>query len=181
MRAFLLAALLSTAAQADSETKARQWFTDTVLVTQDDKPLRFYSDVLSDRVVVMNFIYTRCPGACPLITRQLNQVRQALGGDFGSKVFFVSISLDPEHDTPGKLKAFAQKNEAQFPGWTFLTGDKANVDEVVKRLGMYVEEPADHATTLIAGNAATRHWMKLRPDLPPTAIAAKLRQLVEGK
>ena len=177
----LVAPAAAEAPAKDAEQRAREWFTDTEVVDQRGRTLRFYSDVLRDRVVVLNFIYTRCPDACPLLTRQLQAVRAELGEAFGRRVFFVSISLDAGRDTPEALRAFARKHGADVPGWTFLTGAQANVDEVVRRLGQYVENPADHATTLIAGNVATRHWTKLRPDLPPAAIAAHLQRLLAGE
>lgn len=164
---------------ADSDARARAYFTDTVLVTHDGKDVRFYSDVLKDRVVVINFIFTRCESACPLLTAKLNRVRAALGERFGSEVQFVTISVDPEFDTPEALRHFAERNRAATVGWTFLTGTRANVDLVVKRLGQYAEEIEDHSTTFIAGNARKAHWTKLRPDLSPDAIVAHLERLAE--
>jgi protein SCO1/2 len=157
--------------------KAREYFTNTVLVTQDGKDVRFFEDVLRDRVVVVDFIFTRCTSACPLLTQKLLQARAALAGTVDAH--FVSISVDPEHDGPAQLREFARKQGAAGPGWTFLTGRKPDVDLVVKKLGQYVEAPEDHSTVFIAGNARTNHWMRLRPDSPPAVIAAQLRRLAE--
>lgn len=164
-------------AASAGEEKARAYFTDSPLVNERGEQVRFYSDVLKDKVVVINFIYTRCKGACPLMTSRLKQVKQGLGDLFGRKVYFVSISLDPSFDTPEQLRSFAAAHGAQVAGWTFLTGKKQDVDVVVKRLGQYVEDPADHSTMLLAGNVAERHWIKLRPDEPPVAVAERLREL----
>jgi cytochrome oxidase Cu insertion factor (SCO1/SenC/PrrC family) len=181
LAAALAAALPAAAAGADRVEKQREWFTNTTLVTQDGKEVRFFDDVLKDQVVVIQFIFTRCEGACPLTTQKLIQTRAALGGALGDGLRFVSISVDPTHDGPAQLRAFARKQGAAVPGWILLAGAKPNVDLVVKRLGQYVEAPEDHATVFIAGNARTNHWVRVRPDAPPAAIAQQLRELAAGE
>jgi protein SCO1 len=181
----LVPALASGAAQggpgADEveEARARAYFTDTELLTQDGKPVRFYSDVVKGRVVCLSFIFSRCVEACPLIAQKLNQVRRELGDRFGRDVSFASISVDPGFDTPRELRRFAERQRAVHPAWTFLTGAKANVEAVLRRLGAWPDEPGDHSTAFVAGNARTRHWIKVRPDAPPEAVAALLRQLAD--
>ncbi len=162
--------------RADEE-KSRQYFTDLPLLTQDGKSVRFYSDVLKDRVVLINFMYTNCQNTCPLTTQKLLQVKSALGERFGDPVFFVSISVDPERDTPELLRRFAERQKALDPSWIFLTGDKANVDHIVSKLGQYNEEVEAHSTLMIAGNVKTRHWKKIVPMAPPPAIALTLEDL----
>lgn len=162
----------------ERQQKQREYFTNTRLVTQDGAEVRFFEDVLEDQVVVIDFVFTRCTGACPLLTQKLVQAKAELGGALGHGVRFVSISIDPEHDGPAQLRAFAEKQGAAVPGWIFLTGRKADVDGIVKRLGQYVEAPEDHSTVFIAGSARTRHWMLLRPDSPPSLIAAQVRRLL---
>jgi protein SCO1/2 len=167
--------------EARREDKDRSYFTDNVLVTQEGEQVRFYSDVLKDRVVLISFLFTRCGTACPLLARKLKQLQTRLGERFGKEVHFISISVDPEHDTPEKLKAFARKHQVAHPGWTFLTGKKEDVDQVIARLGQYVEDIEGHSTLFIAGNVKKRHWTKLPPDLPPAAMAEKVRLLAEEK
>ncbi|NMG75653.1 SCO family protein [Aromatoleum diolicum] len=158
---------------------ARAYFSDTLLLTQDGRQVKFYSDVLKDRVVLLNVVFTNCKDACPLITRKLKEVRAALGEPLASKVHFISISSDPEKDSPQALKAFAAKNEADNPNWTFLTGDKANVDFVLARLGQLGESPEGHSTLLIAGDVGAKRWNKIRPDAAPVAIAERLKMLAD--
>jgi cytochrome oxidase Cu insertion factor (SCO1/SenC/PrrC family) len=162
---------------ASRQAKARDYFTDTVLMNQDGKQVRFFSDVLDGNVVVLSFVFTRCVGACPLICQKLNGVRRQLGDEFRN-VRFVSFSVDPEFDTPAELTRFASKMEAVYPNWTFLGGKKENVSYVVKRLGEWPEEPGDHTTAFMAGNVRTGHWTKIRPDMPAAAIADTLRRLI---
>src|SRR3954453_314174 len=77
---------------AEREAKARDYFTETKLKTQADKTVRFYSDALKDKVVLINFVFTQCGDACPLITAKLVQAKRELGDVFGQEVRFVSIS-----------------------------------------------------------------------------------------
>lgn len=164
-----------------AEAKARAWFTDTALVGRDGAPVRFYTDVLRGRTVVIHFLFTNCLDACPLLTRKLVEVKQQLGKAFGRDVRFVAISVDPERDTPAELDAFARRNNAAVEGWQFFTGTPKAIREVTTRLGQYVSDPAEHSTGFIAGNEATRHWMKVRPDQPVEAIVEQLRALASER
>jgi protein SCO1 len=159
---------------------ARSYFTDLPFKTQDGKTVRFYSDVLDGRTVVINVIYTQCKDACPMITARLNEVRGLLGDKMMDKVHFVSISSDPANDTPAALKEFARKNKADVPNWTFLTGSKENIDHVLKKLGQFNEEVQAHSTLLIAGNVPAKRWTKIRPEAPPPAVAERVRVLIDG-
>lgn len=171
----------ATAAETiDATTRthdAQAYFTETEVLDQDGRHLHFFSDVLKDRVVLLNVVYTSCEDACPLITRKLKAVRDALGEELARKVHFVSITSDPANDTPANLKAFAAKNDAAVPNWTFLTGDKAKVDLVLARLGQLSPSVEGHSTLLIAGDVAAKRWNKIRPDAPPDAIAERLKLL----
>ncbi|MDX1368504.1 SCO family protein [Pseudomonas sp.] len=161
-----------------STLDARSYFTDTRLLNQDGQEVRFYSDVLAGRVVLLNVIFTSCEDACPLITRKLKDVRDALGEDAG-RVHFISLSSDPENDSPQALKAYARKHSADDPNWTFLTGPKDQLDVVLGRLGQLSRSPQEHSTQLIAGDVANKRWSKIRPDAPVGAIAQRLQLLTE--
>lgn len=167
----------STAAAPTTGTRdARTWFTDTPLQDQNGQTLRFYSDVLENRVVLLNVIFTHCEDACPLITRKLREVRQALGAQ-AEQVTFISLTSDPLRDTPAVLKAYSLKQGADDPQWLFLTGDKAQMDLVLSRIGQIIPSPEQHSTQLIVGDVANKRWSKIRPDAPPAAIAQRLQLL----
>jgi cytochrome oxidase Cu insertion factor (SCO1/SenC/PrrC family) len=159
---------------------ARSYFTDLELLTQEGRKVRFYSDVLEGRTVLINVIYTHCTDACPLITQQLNDVRKSIPDLFGKRVFFVTLSSDPVRDTPQAMKQFAQKQSADVAGWTYLTGRKEHIDQILKRLGQFSEEVEAHSTLLIAGNVAAKRWSKIRPDAPAAAIAERLTALARS-
>jgi protein SCO1/2 len=95
------------------------------------------------KVVAVAFIYASCPDVCPLLTDKMARVQDELGPDFGSKVAFVSITTDPERDTPEVLKGYAEAFEANLAGWSFLTGAPAAVLDVAHRYGVAVAKAAD--------------------------------------
>jgi protein SCO1/2 len=95
------------------------------------------------KVVAVAFIYTSCPDVCPMLTDKMARVQDALGKDFGSKVAFLSITADPERDTPEVLKGYAEAFDANRAGWSFLTGEPAAVLDVAHRYGVAVRVAAD--------------------------------------
>ncbi|WP_455200230.1 SCO family protein [Kaarinaea lacus] len=173
------ATIVKVKAPASEIERARNYFTDLPLVTNEGKDVKFYSDMLDDKVVLLNVMYTKCEDACPLLTKHLAAAKDQLGDLFGKEVFFVSISNDPNRDTPEKLTAFAKKQNAYHPGWKFVTGNKNEVDAIIRKLGLYTPNIEEHNTLLLAGNTRTRHWIKIVPNIPPEAIAQKLRDLAE--
>jgi protein SCO1/2 len=112
-----------------------------VLTSQDGKRVALAD--LRGKVVAVAFIYTGCPDICPLLTQKMAQVQDELGVDFGTKVAFVSISLDPEHDTPAVLKDYARAWSAKPDGWLFLTGSLAAVRDVTRRYGVFFLKKED--------------------------------------
>jgi protein SCO1 len=111
------------------------------LTSQDGKPVALAD--LRGKVVAVTFIYTECPDICPMLTQKMVQVQDELGADFGAKVAFVSITLDPEHDTPEVLKDYAQFWGAKPEGWSFLTGSPEAVRDVSRRYGVFFAKKED--------------------------------------
>ena len=144
---------------AEKSSPAEKYFTDVELIDQNGKKVRFYSDVLKGKTVVVNAFFTSCTSVCPPMNRNMQKIQEALGERVGRDVFFVSITVDPEVDTPARLKEYA-KNFHAGPGWTFLTGKKENLDWALYKLGQYVERKDDHKTIFIIGNEATGLWKK---------------------
>lgn len=160
--------------------EARAYFTDLELRTQDNKPVRFYTDAMEGKTVVINFIYTNCKDACPLITQKMLQMRDLLGDKFNKDVFYVTISTDPARDTPAELKKFAQKQSADLPGWMFLTGSKENIEVILKKFGSYSKNVEEHLTLLLVGNVPVKRWTKLRPDFPAQLLAERVTTVAEN-
>jgi protein SCO1/2 len=164
---FLTAILFITAASTPAAAGNARWgadyFPNVTLTTQDGVKVHFYDDVLKGKIVVIDLIYTTCQDACPLETARLAQVQKMLGDRVGKDIFFYSISIDPAHDTPKVLKAYAQKYHVG-PGWTFLTGKKADIDLISKKLGLYSEpDPNDrdgHTPSVLIGNEPGGQWVR---------------------
>lgn len=153
------------AAQSESgdpdkkDSPARTYFTDTVLINQDGQPMRFYTDLLKDKVVIINTFFTTCTSVCPPMSKNLQLIQTWLGDRLGKEVNIISISVDAEVDTPTRLKDWAQKYKAR-PGWYFLTGKKANAEAALRKIGQFVESKDDHSTIIIIGNLQTGLWKK---------------------
>jgi len=160
--------------------RARHYFGDERLIDQDGVSHRFFSDLLNQHVVLINVIFTDCKDACPMQTQRLQFVREQLGDQFGAEYHFLSLSVDPDRDDPAALKAFAVKQDADLPGWRFLTADKATMLTILGKLGQWTDDPNNHSMLLIAGNARNAHWVKLRPDSPPERIVEDLKRLVSS-
>ena len=141
------------------DSPAHKYFTDTVLINQNGEQMRFYTDLLKGKVVIINSFFATCQGSCLPMNRNLEKVQEALGKRLGKEVNIISLSVDPGVDTPSLLKAYAKKLNAR-PGWYFLTGDKQNVDFILKKLGQFVDNKQDHLNIFIIGNERTGLWKK---------------------
>jgi len=158
--ALLLAAPGNSTAAAKNAA-ARTYFTDVILVNQDGKEVRFYSDLMEGKVIIMIPFFTTCTGICPPMNRNLEKIQSWLGDRLGRDVNMLSISVDPLTDTVPRLKEYSQRFHAQ-PGWHFLSGAKENVDFALKKIGQYVEAKEDHGSIMIIGNLRTGLWKKAR-------------------
>lgn len=141
------------------DSAARRYFTDTVLTNQNGEDVRFYSDLLKNRIVVINTFFTECVSVCPLLNRNMQAIQDWLGDRLNRDVLLLSISVDPATDTPPRIKVYAERFHAK-PGWVFLTGKKENVELVLQKLGQRVEARDDHSTIFIIGNDRTHLWKK---------------------
>lgn len=141
------------------ESPGHKYFTDVLLVNQNGEKMRFYSDLLKGKVVIINSFFGTCKGSCLPMNRNLEKVQEALGERIGKDVHIISISVDPLVDTPPTLREYAKKLHAR-PGWYFLTGDKQNVDFALNKLGQFVSDKQDHLNIIIIGNERTGLWKK---------------------
>jgi protein SCO1/2 len=146
---------------------ARRHFTDVVLVDQDGRARRFYTDLLRDRVVVINTFYTSCSSSCPVVMGAMARIQAELGPLVGQEVHLLSLTVDPGTDTPGRLKAYAERLGARR-GWYLLTGEAANVRLALRKLGQLETAPESHSNIVFVGNDRTGLWKKAfglaRPD-----------------
>jgi copper(I)-binding protein/cytochrome oxidase Cu insertion factor (SCO1/SenC/PrrC family) len=182
---WLAAIALSILTYVPGFSSASPWganyFPNTPLTTQDGERVYFFEDLIKDKVVVINFIYTHCPDICPLETAQLVRVQDIMGDRLGKDVFFYSITIDPQRDTPEVLKEYKQRFKAR---WTFLTGKKSDIIQLRRKLGLYIEEIQDgsnnHNVNMIIGNQATGRWMKRSPFENPYILADQIGNWLTG-
>ena len=153
----------------NADSLAKKYFTDVVLVNQNGEKVRFYSDLLQGKVVIINSFFATCAGSCLPLTRNLEKLQQALGTRMGRDVHILSISVDPAVDTPTSLKAYAKKLNAG-PGWHFLTGDKESVDFTLRKIGHFVDNKESHLNIFIIGNERTGLWKKAFGLAKPDAL-----------
>lgn len=157
------------------------YFPNVPLTTQDGNTVHFYDDLLKGKIVAIDLIYTQCKANCPLETARLAQVQRMLGDRVGRDIFFYSISIDPETDTPEVLKAYAEKFHVQ-PGWTFLTGKKHDIDLISKKLGLSSQadkyDADGHTPTLLVGYPDKVQWMNESALDNPRYLAIALQQFL---
>jgi protein SCO1/2 len=145
------------------EILRERFFPNVVLTSHLGQSVRFYDDLLKDKIVMINMMYVRCRGICPGVTANLVKVQKLLGARVGRDVHMYSISLRPEEDTPAVLRAYAEKHRVQ-PGWSFLTGRTSDIEMLRRKLGYVDPDPkidADalqHTGVVVYGNEARELW-----------------------
>jgi len=129
---------------------------DVEVLDQDGKAIHFYSDLVKGKTVAINFIFTNCTTICPPLGATFARLQRELTG---KDVHFISISVDPLTDTPERLKAWGAKFKAGA-GWTFVTGNKPEIDELLRALGATAARREDHTPSIIIGNDAKDVWTR---------------------
>lgn len=185
LKAIALVLLLGVTAPADGTSRwGADYFPNVSLTTHQGETVQFFEDLIKDKVVVINFIYTICPDTCPLETARLAKVQKILGDRVGKDIFMYSITIDPDNDTPEVLAKYAQRYRAQ-PGWLFLTGKESDIIHLRRKLGLYLEEIQEedsnnHNLSLIIGNQKTGKWMKRSPFENPYVLATHIGSWLTG-
>jgi protein SCO1/2 len=155
----VLTLLVMGADQAQSSRWGKSYFPDVSVVTHDGRTLRFYDDLIKDKIFVVSFLFTTCRDVCPLTTARLADLQEKLGDSMGRDIFFYSLSIDPETDTPERLKEYA-KTFGAGPGWLFLTGKPEDIHVIRHKLGERSKVLSDHRNEILLGNGATGQWAR---------------------
>jgi protein SCO1/2 len=138
-------------------------FPNVLLTTHEGKKVRFYDDLLKDKIVVINFMYANCEGICPGITTNLVRVQRLLGDRVGRDIFMYSFSLKPQEDTPAVLRSYAEAYKVT-KGWTFLTAAPADMELLRRKLGFTDPDPtldalkSSHIGNVRYGNEPLQRW-----------------------
>jgi protein SCO1/2 len=131
---------------------------DVRIYDQNGQALNFYSDLIKGKNVAINFIFTTCTNVCPVLTATFRRVQLELEKSH-SDVKLISVSVDPTTDTPERLREFANKFKAG-PGWTFVTGEKTDIDLLLQGLGVGVGNKNDHTSMILVGNDSANYWTR---------------------
>ena len=153
---------------------------DTELLDQNGRKINFYTDLVKGQTVVINFIFTTCTTICPPLGATFARVQKELGDKVGREVRFISISVDPATDTPERLKAWGAKFRAG-EGWTLLTGNKPQVDELLRALGASSARREDHSPTILIGNDAQGTWTRTYGLANTSQLVQIINEAMVGK
>jgi protein SCO1/2 len=180
--------LANPALAAETQTSARgllqrRNFPNVKLQNQDGQEVRFYDDLIKDKIVTINFFYAKCEGICPTVTANLAKAQKILGDRVGKDLFMTSISLKPEHDTPAVLKEYADMFKAR-PGWSFLSGKPDDVEHLRRSLGFTNLDPrldkdtSQHIGNVRMGNEPLMLWAACPGMARPEFIAKSILWMV---
>jgi protein SCO1/2 len=148
---------------------------DAELCNQRGEKIHFYADLIKGRVVVIQSIFTTCTTLCPLLGTAFSHVQDTLGD---RNVRLISISVDPATDTPERLKAWGMRYHAG-PNWTMVTGNKYEVDRVLRALKFYTADKLSHTALVLVGNDATGRWARTSGFVPAARIVEMVRGLMD--
>jgi protein SCO1/2 len=153
---------------------------DLALVDQDGRKVRFKSDVIGDRLVIIDTFYTSCDLICPILSALFVNLQHRLGSRLGRDVVLVSISVDPGTDIPVRIKKYAKRHGAK-PGWIFLTGGKRSIDRVLRGIGAYVRDYTQHAPAILVGDGRHGGWTRYYEFPSPDLVMDRLEELGDAR
>jgi protein SCO1 len=154
----LIASASFVQAQTNAASPARLSVPDVEVVDQNGRHLRFSSDVLKDRTAVINTFFTNCAAICPITQENFSRLAKLLSKRLGRDVVLISISVDPEHDSPEHMKAWGSKFHVGT-GWVLLGGNKTETEELLKSLGLFAPGNQRHQTAVLIGNRSAG-WVR---------------------
>jgi protein SCO1 len=153
---------------------------DVAVLDQDGHKLNFYTDLIKNKTVAINFIFTNCTTICPPLAATFARLQKEMGDKMGKNVHLISISVDPVTDTPERLKAWGAKFKAGA-GWTFVTGEKQEIDKLLNALGTAVSKREDHTPAMIIGNDTKGVWTRTYGLAKINQIMGVLNDVMAGK
>jgi len=174
----IFAGLFLMAARAEQPSAAQRYFTDVELIDQDGITRRLYSDLIKGKVVVVNAFFASCSTACPVMAANFVKLQSEVESRLDRDVVFLSLTVDPETDSPQQLREYARKFGAR-PGWYLLTGP--NVRTALQKFGLSAGRKEDHLSLFIFGNDRTGLWKKAMGMKPAAEILAVLNSVLHDQ
>lgn len=152
---------------------------DTSVIDQDGRKLNFYTDLVKGKSVAINFIFTTCTTICPPLAATFVKVQKLAGEQSGKDFHLISITVDPATDTPARLKAWSEKF-SPAKGWTIVTGNKQDIDNLLKSLGGFSASIQDHSPTVLIGNDEKGIWTRAYGLAPPAKLLEVIQSATKG-
>lgn len=174
------AVLPATARAGAPPADVKVTLADATLLDRRAEPVRFRSEAIGDRIVVVDFVYTTCPTVCPVLSAIFGRLQERLGDRLERGVRLVSVSLDPANDTPARIDAYATRHRAG-PHWTWLTGEQADVERVLKGLGAYTPNFSAHVPMVLVGDGRTGAFTRFNGFPELDRIVAKVDELLAAR
>ncbi|PYP90840.1 MAG: SCO family protein [Candidatus Angelobacter sp. Gp1-AA117] len=162
------------------EMMRQRYFPNFELITQEGKKVRFYDDLLKDKIVILQMMYADCQGVCPTITANLKRVQKLLKEEITQDVHICSLTTKPEQDTPAKLKEYAKMHGIEDKNWLFLTGDPMEMDRLRHSIGFADPNPEidkdklRHSGMIRYGNEPMAIWGTCQGSGKPEWIAQEI-------
>lgn len=171
IKILFLVILISSTVQAKVEIP------DLEVTIQTGENKLFYSDLVKDKVVVIQFIFTNCGMVCPVLGALFSRLQKRLGPQMGQQIHLLSISIDPANDTPEKMRLWAKKFDAGF-GWNQITGKKQIIDQLLKSLQAFSADRDSHSALLLLGNERVGVWKRLDGTTPLKILETEIQKLL---
>lgn len=178
----LAAAILALPAGATAETKKRYQRSvekyvvpDVTLVNQDGKKVRLAELLAANQPVMLDFIYGTCTTICPVLSAGYSNLQRKLGPE-AQQVRLVSVTIDPEYDTPEVMTEYLRRYNRQ-PGWDFLTGSRADIDRVMRAFNAYVPNKMAHYPLTLLRGAGEERWVRIYGLVGTADLMAEYEQL----
>lgn len=163
-------------AKGTRSESAQVKFADVTLVDQNGQPVRLEKDLVTNKIVVMSFIYTNCTTVCPVVSSIMGKVQKKLGARVGSEVQLVSISIDPQRDDARRLNDYARTFQ-NGPGWSWLTGSSQSINATLKGLGTFSGDFKNHQPLILVGDGNSRHWTRYYGFTDPVVLTREVEKL----
>ena len=181
--AVCVAALLGGGVQPSTAAESKQYkrsvekyqIPDVSLINQEGKSVRLRSLLESDKPVIVDFIYGTCTTICPVLSAGFVNLQQKTGAA-SKNVRLVSISIDPENDSPRVMRDYLKRYRAK-PGWDFLTGSRRDIDTVMKAFDAYIPNKMSHYAVTFIHTPGSTNWVRINGIMSTNEFISELKQV----
>ncbi|MDH7448116.1 SCO family protein [Aquimarina sp. 2201CG14-23] len=166
--------------KVETINRDENYFTNVELINQYGDTMRLYTDLMKDKVVIINPFFSECKGVCPMMSSNLEKIQEHLGDKLGNDVHIISMTVDHETDQENILKSYAEAYNAR-KGWYFVTGEKENIELALTKLGKNVTNREGHDSIFLIGNLNTKLWKKVNGLAAVDDIIAQVDSVINDR